>query len=136
MGPQTFWPRDAYDVPCAYRATGKALAHAPAHVWNACRAVRREPVAAAVVDGPQADRRDDDLRPRGGEPSARDPGVRPRSRAGRVGPRSAHPQDAGRSWQKLGKNGGAESKRGCLRSLLGGGDKGDRTPDLVNAIIA
>ncbi len=80
----------------------EALAHAAAHLRNPRRAVRREPVAAAVVDGAQADRRDDDLRPRGGEPSARDSG------GGRGGGRGERDPDR-RILKMLGARG---SKRG------------------------
>ena len=61
------------------RATGEALAPAAPYLRDSRCAVWRESVAAAVVDGAQADRRDDDLRPRGGKSSARRPGPGPRS---------------------------------------------------------
>ena len=53
--------RDRAHLP-AGGSTGSLVPYAPAHLRDARRAVRCEPVAVAVVDGSQADRRDDALR--------------------------------------------------------------------------
>src|SRR5262245_52887388 len=39
-------------------------------------------------------------------------------------------------WAEFGQSDVAENEKGSECCLLGGGDKGDRTPDLVNAIHA
>src|SRR5262245_49393909 len=59
---------------CRRAPAGALLAHAAPPLRNPRRTAGREPVAAAELDGPQADRRDDAVRPRGREPRAGDPG--------------------------------------------------------------
>jgi hypothetical protein len=73
--------------------------HTPSHVRNPCGAVRGEPLAAAGMDGPQADRRDDDLRPcrRGSSPGHPGTGARRSRRRGGSG--SPNPPHARQSWQ-------------------------------------
>ena len=41
-----------------------------------------------------------------------------------------------RRWAEFGQSDVAENRKGRRSDPLGGGDKGDRTPDLVNAIHA
>src|SRR5436190_19130867 len=57
---------------------------------------------AADLDGPQADRRDDALRPRRGESPPRDPRGDLARRAWRAGSGSPDPQDARCAWQPRG----------------------------------
>ena len=84
-----------------------------AQLRDPCRAVRREPVAPAGMDGPQADRGDDAPRPRGGQSPPRDPkghpgGGRERERSGR-----AHHRDARGAWQPCGSSTDACGRMSC-----------------------
>jgi hypothetical protein len=78
------------------------LTHPTALVRDPRRPTRREPLAAADLDGPQADRRDHALRPHGRTSPPRHPGGHLDRRPRRD--RSGHPdhQDARCAWQPRG----------------------------------
>jgi len=92
-----------------------------------CRAVRREPLAAPVVDARKADRRDDALRPNRGAPSLRDPGVDPRRSADRNRP------DRGvlRMLGAPGSRTEPEGRSGYDYSWLKSARRGTRTPTVL-----
>src|SRR5262249_49820495 len=88
------------------------------------------------VDGPQADRRDDALRARGQGPPARPAAGGHCCGCARGRSGSPNPVHSRRAWHKCTMAEGSRGESSCSSAYLDGGDKGDRTPDLVNAIIA
>ena len=121
---------DATHLPPRWPARAGVPSHAP-HVRHARRAVRREPVAPAGVDGPQAHRRDDALRARGREPraiSARRNSARRNQRGGSGSPDPAH---ARRAWHICATERTSSSRKRGRFGYLSGANGGTRTPTML-----
>src|SRR5436190_23084710 len=86
---------------------------------------------AADLDGPQADRRDDALRPRRGESPPRDPRGDLARRAWRAGSGSPDPQDARCAWQPRGSRIGVSRGKFFGYRQLSCARRGTRTPTVL-----